>query len=114
MSHERFQNCIDECNSCATMCNHCAVSCLHEDDAKTMATCIELDMQCAAICRAAAEMMSLGSQYAVQLCALCAQVCDACGMECGRHNVQHCQDCAEACRNCAIACREMSLQNATV
>lgn len=112
MSHERFQECIDECNSCAAECNHCTISCLNEPEVQHMVKCIEMNLQCAAICRSASEMMSLGSDYSMQLCTICADVCDACATECQKHNMDHCQQCAEACRNCAAVCREMSMASA--
>lgn len=112
MSHERFQECIDECNSCAAECNHCTIACLNEPEVHHMVRCIEMNVQCAAICRSASEMMSLGSDYAMQMCALCADVCDACATECQKHSMDHCQQCAEACRNCAAVCREMSMASA--
>ena len=73
-----------------------------------MARCIQLDMECAAICYAAAQVMSMNGQYAEQLCRLCAEVCQACGDECAKHEAQHCKECAEACRACAKACEEMA------
>lgn len=74
-----------------------------------MAKCIQLDMECAAMCYAAAQLMSLGSEKAPDICTLCADLCDACGNECGHHTQsQHCQECAAACKKCAEACRNMA------
>lgn len=73
-----------------------------------MAPCIQLDMECAAICYAAAELMSLGSDRAKELCRLCAEICDACATECEQHDNDHCRECASACRACAKECREMA------
>lgn len=108
MSHQQFQKCIDECYACAVACNHCAASCLQEDNVKMMARCIQLDLECAAICRAVAELMSLGSQYSRHLCKLCAEICRACGDECAKHDMQHCKECADACYKCAEACEQMA------
>jgi len=52
--------------------------------------------------------MSGGSEFAPQLCALCADVCRACAEECSRHDMDHCQQCAEACRRCEQACSDMA------
>ena len=109
MSHQQFQSCINACEACAVACSHCAASCLQEEDVKMMARCIQLDMECAAICRSATELMSLGSEYSHQLCKLCAEICRACGNECSQHDMQHCQDCAEACRRCAEECESMTV-----
>jgi len=80
-----------------------------EEDVQMMAKCIQLDMECAAICYASAQLMSLGSSKAKEICALCADICDACGAECGKHpHSEHCKECAEACRQCAEECRKMA------
>jgi hypothetical protein len=73
-----------------------------------MARCIALDMDCAAICRMAAAFMSRGSDYAMELCRLCAEICQACGDECAKHEMEHCQQCARACYACAEECRSMA------
>ena len=39
-----------------------------------MAKCIQLDMECAAICYAAAQLMSLGSEKAKDICRICADI----------------------------------------
>ncbi|MGI8634942.1 MAG: four-helix bundle copper-binding protein, partial [Segetibacter sp.] len=93
---------------CAAMCNHCASACLQEEDVKMMAKCIQLDMECAAICYAAAQLMSLGSDQAKAFCRLCADICEQCGDECGKHQTEHCKECADACRQCAEECRKMA------
>jgi len=106
--HLQFQDCIDACNACADACDHCAGACLQEDDVKSMARCVALDMDCAQICRLSAALMARGSTFASELCRLCADICRACGDECGKHAMDHCQQCAEACRRCADACARMA------
>ncbi|HEV6967824.1 four-helix bundle copper-binding protein [Roseateles sp.] len=108
MARDLDTECIDACDACAAACDHCATACLQEADVKMMAHCIELDMECAAICRLAASSMARQGEFAKRICALCALVCDACGEECARHDHTHCQDCAAACRACAEACRRMA------
>lgn len=73
-----------------------------------MAECIRLDKDCAEICWTAAGMMSRGSQFAQDICRICAEICEACAAECGKHKADHCQQCAEACRKCAEECRRMA------
>ncbi len=102
------KKCIDLCLQCAAICNHCASSCTQEPDVAHMARCIQLDMECAALCYAAAQLMSLGSGHATRLCVICADACDACAEECGKHNNEHCRECADICRRCAEACRAMN------
>ncbi len=100
MPREAFQSCIDACNSCAIACDRCAFSCLEEPDVGALARCIELDMDCASICRLAAGFMSRGS-------AVAALVCEA-AKECDKHPMDHCRQCAEACRRCAEECDRMA------
>jgi hypothetical protein len=106
--YHSYQSCVDTCLHCAAICNHCASACLQEDDVKMMARCIQLDMECAAVCYAAAQVMSIGGQTAEQLCQICADVCDACGAECAQHENDHCQECAKVCHQCAEECRHMA------
>ncbi len=73
-----------------------------------MAKCIQLDMECAAICYAAAQLMSVGSEKAKDICGICADICEACGNECGKHETEHCQECSKACKQCAEECRKMA------
>lgn len=108
MAHEQFKACIDACNDCALACNYCASACLKEKDVATMARCIQLDMDCAEICRLAVGYMARGSELAAEICEVCATICDACAQECARHQMPHCQECAQACRRCAEECRRMA------
>lgn len=73
-----------------------------------MAKCIQLDMECAAVCYAAAQLMSLGSEKAKAICSICAEICETCGNECSHHQNEHCQECAESCKQCAKECRRMA------
>jgi hypothetical protein len=105
MINQKYQSCIDACLACAAACNGCAAFCLQEEHVKMMARCIQLDMDRAQICSLSAAYMARNSEFAGQLCDLCATVCDACAEECGKHDHEHCQRCAEACRRCAGECR---------
>ena len=100
-----YQSCIDSCLRCAAICNHCASSCTQEEDIEMMALCIRLDMECAAICYSAAQLMSLGSSRAQKIIKICLEVCEACGTECKKHATPHCQECSELCLACAKDCR---------
>jgi hypothetical protein len=109
MAHTQYASCIEACAACADACDHCSTACLQEPDPKPMARCIELDIDCAAICRLANAYMARGSQFAGAICGFCAEVCDACGEECARHDkMEHCRACAQACRQCAEECRKMA------
>ncbi|WP_246073865.1 four-helix bundle copper-binding protein [Fluviicola chungangensis] len=73
-----------------------------------MKRCIQLDMECATLCYAAARLMSIGSEQAGALCRLCAEMCERCSEECGKHAHEHCKECSEACKTCAEHCRKMA------
>lgn len=107
MGYHESKICIDACLKCAAICNHCASSCLEEDDTKMMIKCIQLDMECAALCYAVAQLMSLGSDKAAALCKICAELCEACAAECMKYENEHCKECAVACKECAAECRKM-------
>ena len=105
MAHQQYQACIEACIRCATECESCADACLDEKDVKALAACIRLDRDCATICRAAAGLMSRGSQFSADLC----RVCEACQAECQKHaTMAHCKSCAEACKRCAAECTKMA------
>lgn len=77
---------------------------------KSLARCIQLDVDCAEVCRTAAAFMGRGSEFASAICAACADICDACAEECEQHAMDHCRECAAACRRCADECRRMQTQ----
>lgn len=110
MTHQQYQKCIDACIECATTCNHCAVSCLEEKDVQYLTKCIRLNLECAVICRASSELMTLGSNYSPQICDLCVAICNACAQICEQHGnmgIEHCRECAEACMACAKEAMEV-------
>ena len=72
MAHANYQECIDACDACAQACDHCATACLQEPDVASLAECIRLDIDCAAICRLASGAMARGSSAVAELCAVCA------------------------------------------
>ena len=104
MGYHENKKIIEACLKCATLCNHCASSCLEEPDVKMMAKCIQLDMECAAICYATAQLLSLGSKHSKAMAKLCAELCQECHKECKKHENKHCKECADACKECAEAC----------
>ena len=104
-----YLDCIQLCYRCAAACEYCASSCLREENVNAMSKCIQLDMECATVCRTAAQLMSLNSDHANAACQLCADICNACAEECGKHiKMEHCRQCAEICRQCAEECMRMA------
>ena len=107
-NYHDYQSCIEACLKCAALCNHCASECLTEEEVKMMDKCIQYDMECAAVCYAAAQLMSLGSDKAKDFCFFFAEMCERCYQECIQHDMKHCQECAEACKKCAELCRQIA------
>lgn len=108
MLNQSENECLIECNACAAACLQCASDCIGEEDPKSMARCIKLDLECADICRLAAASIARGDDNMKAVCSLCADACETCGTECAKHPMDHCQRCAEACKRCAAACRNMA------
>ena len=67
------------------------------------------DVQGLDMCRMASMMMCRGSEYAKQMCNMCADMCEACAMECEKmgDKMEVCKQCADMCRKCAQECRSM-------
>jgi hypothetical protein len=91
--------------ACASECQHCASMDIKEHD---HGHCAQLDLECAVLCLAVAQLMSLGSAMSKDMCRLCADMCKKCGDECAKHDVEHCRECAAACRHCEEVCRNMA------
>jgi len=111
MISSKFQSCREACLACVATCNQCATACLNEKDVEHLKKCIQLDLECAAICQAAANVLSLNGQFSAELCKLCADICNACAEECEKHakmGMDHCKECAEVCRRCAQECEKMA------
>lgn len=104
--HQENQQLIHVINTCITECNHCATACLKEDDVKMLTRCIQLDLDCAAICNLAVNLISRDSEHAGLVIEECISICNACADECEKHRkMEHCKRCADICRKCADACR---------
>ncbi len=103
--------CVDACNDCAMVCLSCADACIAENKGDTLAACIRLNLDCAALCTATAQMLAraAGPDWIVLSAALraCEAACAACAAQCGQHaqHMEHCRICAAACHACEEACR---------
>lgn len=101
----QYQSVIQALNECAAACDHCYNACFQEQDLKMMARCIQLDRDCAEICKLTSSALARDSEAAKTLLQACAEICRMCGEECAKHEAQHCQECAQACKRCEEACR---------
>jgi hypothetical protein len=109
LQNPKYQTCIDACCVCCEACETCCTSCLSNQKVGTMTRCIMMARDCANMCSTAICLMSRGSEYAKQICNICAEVCDACAVECEKFSsIEECKQCADACRKCAQECRNMT------
>ena len=105
--------CIEACFDCAQSCTACADACLGEDDPKSRARCIRLNLDCADVCDATGRIVSRQTAFEPQMARAallaCTEACGLCGQECERHasHHEHCRVCAEACRRCEQACNNV-------
>jgi len=108
MNNPSLKNCIDACFKCAAVCENCATECLKENDIKMLSLCISTNHECALICNATGQLLSMNGENANLLCNVCADICFACAVECERNEeLEHCKQCAEECRKCYEACKAM-------
>ncbi len=66
-------------------------------------------MECAEICQLVALFMVENSDFAHDICGVCARICDACGDSCYEIDKDDAEmrACMLACKNCADSCRNM-------
>lgn len=102
----KYKACIDACNACVASCKNCESMCTKGKDAK-MTRCIQLCKECVVACTASSQLMSMNSESAKEMCAICANICDKCATECEKMTSDHCKTCATDCRKAAKMCREM-------
>lgn len=114
MNYQDHEDCIAVCLGCASFCNHTALWCTDVETHRTeMKKCIALTLECAALCAATAQLISMGSERAKDLCRLCAETCDHCAAQCSKFNAETLIACAELCRRCAASCRAVHSQHHT-
>jgi hypothetical protein len=98
-------------DECARTCTLCADACLGEEMVDQLRRCIGLNLDCAALCRAAGDVIARQSEPDPAVLRAtreaCAAACAACGAECASHADmhEHCKVCAESCQRCEDACR---------
>ena len=108
MKPGKNQQLIAMLQECAWTCNVCSIACMNEKNAKDLARCIRLDLDCAEICRTISVLAERSSESLNIIVPVCAVMCNRCAEECEKHmHMEHCRSCAEVCRQCALACQQM-------
>jgi len=107
MTSSSMQHCIDDCLHCYRTCLQMAMNhCLEAGGRHTEPEHFRLMMNCADICRTAAEFMLSSSPLHGPVCAACVEVCHACAQSC--EQIGEMDECVQACRACMESCRLMA------
>ena len=104
-----MEDAISNALECHRICTSCLQHCLSVGGKHADQRHVTLMMECAEICRVAARFMIENSDFAHDICGICARICDACGDSC--HDLDSMDPmmmaCIVACKNCADSCRNM-------
>jgi hypothetical protein len=101
------QDCIDNCLACSEVCWGMATThCLQLGGEHVKQAHLALMLNCAELCRTAAQFMLSGVAVHRHVCAACAKVCAACADDCA--SIGQMDTCVIACRRCADSCAKMA------
>lgn len=107
--HHEHQKCIEACTGCAQECQEMLFThCLEKGGEHLKPEHVKLMSDCIDVCNTAVKLMLKDSEYAPDLCAICADLCDDCADSCEEIGGKEMTRCAETCRKCADLCRSMS------
>ena len=102
-----LQRCIQDCEACHDVCLAMATGrCLELGGRHSEPQHLRLMLNCAQICRTAADFMVTQSHLHRLVCGVCAAVCEACANSCDE--VGEMEACSRTCRACADSCRTMA------
>lgn len=104
-----MEDAITNAMECFRITTNCLQHCLTMGEKHAEIKHITLMKECAEICQLAASFMIEKSDFAHDLCGVCARVCDACAVSCNEVDSQDAmmKFCITACRKCAESCRNM-------
>lgn len=109
LNNNKYKDCIIACTDCATACANCTIGCLNDKEVKMLSSCIMLTQACADMCLGTVKAMSGRSEFARQICKLCAEICSSCANECQKYGyLAYCNECEKACRMCSESCINMT------
>jgi hypothetical protein len=96
--------CILMCEACADACTVWADACVSEPGLDRVLDSIRLDLACAEICRATANVIASfpDARFARAQLRACSEACRACAIASREYQAQHasCRACARACEAC--------------
>lgn len=96
--------CLEDCTECYQTCFEAAMNhCLMMGGEQVAPDHFRLMMDCAEVCRMAAQFQLSSSPFISQICSLCAEICDACATSCEK--LTGLEDCVLSCLKTADSCR---------
>lgn len=99
--------CIELCRRCQLVCLNIATGhCPGKGGPHVAAEPLRALLACAAVCDAAATLMTIGAPLHRKLCAVCAEACDACISSC--RGLDEMEECIFACERCKLSCEAMT------
>jgi hypothetical protein len=106
----KIEECIKACTECYKTCTQTITHCLEMGGEHASPEHVDLLRDCAEICKLSVDFMLRDSQFAAQLCGLCADICERCAEQCEQMagDDETMQQCADTCRRCVETCRAMS------
>lgn len=107
-TNTHFKSAIESCLACAVACDQCVDAILNDESATERGESIRKCLDCAAICRTTATLLSRGSSIATDLCRVCIEACLRCETECKNGGDEACAECAKQCEACEDALRSIS------
>lgn len=98
---------IADCLACSSACTETVAYCLEQGGRHAESAHIRLMLDCAEICRTAADFMMRGSDHQSSVCALAAEVAAACARSCAEFKDDaRMKACVDACLRCASSCKQ--------
>ena len=111
MKTANVKRAIQACILCAERCETCAAMCLCLGFTDITTLCFRSAMDCAFVCRAAAECMSYDGESARKVAGLCVRTCRLMARQSGQHALLQMQEAAQACEQCAKECALIAPQD---
>jgi hypothetical protein len=105
-----IKECREWCLRCQAVCSQTLIHCLRrEGEGRPPTHGMEILIACDDLCGVTAGFLLRGSDFYVNLCALCAELCLRCAENCDLWAPdERVHECAIVCRACAAHCRAIA------
>ncbi len=105
-----YEECLTSCLSCAAAAERCAAHCSRQENAAELVNVICVARTSADVCLLTARLISQGSDFVQEYCALCAEVCHTLREECLKQpGIACCDHCSELALHCDRACQKAAV-----